>query len=335
MPDTDIVLNSEAKKVKKAVEFQGCAFHEGPCQPPDGIHPFTKAPNYESYADTKQRTNELSRLDIVVVEVWECRLRAAIAADEALGVAFSSFIRKVPFQYRDAFLGGRTEAVVRYYQACECAVRPISDICHACKKHRQRLLYLDKTSLYPYVNATQKYPVGHPLKPLNVPVEELFKYFGIAQVEILTPRNMAASRVADSKWEWPPYFQLVPFMCRENLPWRVPTRRWSNAVFYVYVSDSGKQSVEHGYRNQVKSSKKFTKCIIRLERHARCLASTWKSSLKKSWRLVASTMKCVSASALTRSPSDSTIARTVKSIAVLKSNSTKIVKKPALKLVVA
>ena len=53
-----------------------------------------------------------------------------------------------------------------------------------------KIKYYDFTSLYPWVNKTQEYPVGHPVFIHDVPPEELSRYFGIAQCVVLPPRNL-------------------------------------------------------------------------------------------------------------------------------------------------
>lgn len=106
------MLDSDAEKLKVAIEFHGCAFLGCDCQPPGAAHPFSKVPNHEVNENTKRRTMEISSLGVVVIEVWECKLKAALAANETLNIAFRSVVCKQPFLYRDSFFGGRTEAVV-------------------------------------------------------------------------------------------------------------------------------------------------------------------------------------------------------------------------------
>ena len=46
------------------------------------------------------------------------------------------------------------------------------------------------TSLYPWVNKTQEYPLGHPDIKTRVTVEEFPQYFGLAKVDILPPPEL-------------------------------------------------------------------------------------------------------------------------------------------------
>jgi len=53
----------------------------------------------------------------------------------------------------------------------------------------EQILYADVTSLYPWVNKTQEYPVGHPVI-ISQPEQSLENYFGIAKVDILPPEKL-------------------------------------------------------------------------------------------------------------------------------------------------
>ena len=46
------------------------------------------------------------------------------------------------------------------------------------------------TSLYPWVNKTQEYPVGHPEVLVNPEDQDIQHYFGIATVDILPPHDL-------------------------------------------------------------------------------------------------------------------------------------------------
>ena len=79
-----------------------------------------------------------------------------------------------PLKPRDAFFGGRTNAVKLYHHA----------------SGSEKIKYYDFTSLYPWVNKTQQYPVGHPVFLHNVPPQDLSRYFGIAQCSVLPPKDL-------------------------------------------------------------------------------------------------------------------------------------------------
>ena len=59
----------------------------------------------------------------------------------------------------------------------------------------EQIHYVDVTSLYPWVNKTALYPVGHPKILTNIDHTDISQYFGIAKVHVLLPsRVTSASR---------------------------------------------------------------------------------------------------------------------------------------------
>ena len=74
---------------------------------------------------------------------------------------------------RESFFRGRTNGSQLYYRT----------------KEDEKIEYVDFTSLYPWVNKTCKYPVGHP-EVITSDFKEIDQYFGIAKVRILPPRGL-------------------------------------------------------------------------------------------------------------------------------------------------
>ena len=79
-----------------------------------------------------------------------------------------------PLQPRDAFFGGRTNAVKLHH-----TVEP-----------NEKIHYVDVASLYPWVNKTRGYPVGHPSIIVNPEDQDIHNYFGMAKVDVLPPYNL-------------------------------------------------------------------------------------------------------------------------------------------------
>ena len=158
-------------------EFMGCLWHGCPtCYPhkrnqKHAIMP-DRSPN-EAYRATLEKLRRLHE-DYVVVEMWECKWRRLVQEDSSVKAFVEQLERVDPLEPREAFFGGRTGAVCLYYQ-----VSPGEEI------H-----YMDVTSLYPWVNKTQEYPLGHPEIKTQVTVEEFPNYFGLAKVTILPPPEL-------------------------------------------------------------------------------------------------------------------------------------------------
>ena len=87
---------------------------------------------------------------------------------------------------RSALYGGRTEAFKLYWKLNTGGSFKYIDIC----------------SLYPYVNKSKLYPIFHP-HIITRDFETIDKYFGIALVKILPPRNL--------------YIPVLPYRCNGKL----------------------------------------------------------------------------------------------------------------------
>ena len=61
---------------------------------------------------------------------------------------------------------------------------------HRVAAAREEIRYVDINSLYPYVNKTKAYPVGHPKILVNPEDHDIASYFGIPKVKILPPSNL-------------------------------------------------------------------------------------------------------------------------------------------------
>ena len=158
-------------------EFQGCFTHGCPtCYPnrhETHVRHFDRSLQ-DVYETSQQKIQRLQRQGYTVVQIWECewnRLKAT-SLDIRTFVAQLQFIE--PLNPRDAFCGGRTNAVKLYHH-----VTP-----------SQKIHYIDVTSLYPWVNKTCVYPKGHPRIISNPGHTDIHQYFGLIQCQILPPREL-------------------------------------------------------------------------------------------------------------------------------------------------
>ena len=131
----------------------------------------------EVYVATCVKMQTLRTEGYTVVEMWECQWKKQL---EDASSAASTFVKTLtladPLQPREAFFGGRTGAVALYAQADE--------------SKEEQIHYLDVTSLYPWVNKTAKYPIGHPTIITNSGHLDIGEYFGVAHVDILPPTGL-------------------------------------------------------------------------------------------------------------------------------------------------
>jgi hypothetical protein len=105
-----------------------------------------------------------------LVVLWECKWERLKREDKKLGDLVRSMKLAKPLDPRDAFFGGRTETFKLW-----------SD--------KGPILYHDVTSLYPWVNSTMRYPVGHPEIILS-DFKDISEYFGIIKCTVVPPRDL-------------------------------------------------------------------------------------------------------------------------------------------------
>jgi hypothetical protein len=105
--------------------------------------------------------------------IWEHEFHEEIKTNQAC----KDFIQGVDvsprLSARDSFYGGRTNCSWMYYKC----------------QDGEKILYVDFTSLYPYINVYARYPVGHP-EIITSNFLPLDQYFGIAKVTVNPPRHL-------------------------------------------------------------------------------------------------------------------------------------------------
>ena len=162
---------------KTAYEFNGCLYHGcTTCYPVRDVKHYA-APDrtvQELYNATVAKRDALLRAGYTVIEIWECQWDHQVNTNPSVKIFLASFDLVPPLEPREEFLGGRTGAVSL----------------HAVAGEGEEIRYTDITSLYPWVNKTSTYPVGHP-QIITQPVDQsIHSYFGIALVDILPPSGL-------------------------------------------------------------------------------------------------------------------------------------------------
>ena len=178
---------------KIAFEFLGCLWHGCPrCYPKKRNAPHAVMPDRTVNEVHRATTEKLKRLreasEVKKVKfIWECEWKSMVEDKEEVRKIVSGLEMVEPLVPREAFFGGRTGAVVLYHHAGP----------------GEQIHYMDVTSLYPWVNKTQEYPLGHPDIYTRVPVEDFERYFGLAKVDILPPADL--------------FHPVLPFRCGGKL----------------------------------------------------------------------------------------------------------------------
>ena len=160
-------------------EFHGCLWHGCPrCYPTMRSSKHVTHPDRtldELYRATQLKTQFLRLEGYTVVEQWECDWDRRVQTQPEIATFVQTLNLVPPLEPRDAFFGGRTGAVCLHATA---------------NSEEEAILYQDVTSLYPFVNKTGEYPVGHP-QIITQPRDQcLHHYFGVALVDILPPAQL-------------------------------------------------------------------------------------------------------------------------------------------------
>ena len=158
-------------------EFHGCLWHGCPkcCKTKRWSKYVVRSDRSldELYTATCHKTKRLQEAGYTVIEQWECQWTQQLKDDPAARAFVDQLKLVPPLEPRNAFFGGRTGAVSL----------------HAVAGPEEKILYVDVTSLYPWVNKTQVYPVGRP-EIIAQLCQSLEGYFGIATVDIFPPAEL-------------------------------------------------------------------------------------------------------------------------------------------------
>ena len=177
IPGTQIHVDGYCPDTHTVYEFQGCFTHGCPtCYP----NRHEKHPRHydrtmqDVYETTQDKVQQLTEQGYKVIQMWGCEWKHLKETQPEI----DSFVQGLdfipPLQPRDAFCGGRTNAVKLYHH-----VTP-----------GQKIHYIDVTSLYPWVNKTSRYPKGHPTFISQPGHTDIRPYFGLIQCQVLPPRDL-------------------------------------------------------------------------------------------------------------------------------------------------
>ncbi|XP_078364066.1 uncharacterized protein LOC144648356 [Oculina patagonica] len=171
-------------------EFHGCYYHSCPdCFPHrEEIHSrHIGVTMRDVYQRTLKKMVYLERQGYVVKQMWECSWKRMKQENEEIADFVRCLDLQPPLQPRDAFFGGRTNAIKLYHQVEE----------------GEEIRYIDFTSLYPFVNKTKEYPVGHPIFISSPSMDDWSQYFGLVRCTLLPPYNL--------------YHPVLPYRCQGKL----------------------------------------------------------------------------------------------------------------------
>ncbi|XP_068707788.1 uncharacterized protein [Montipora foliosa] len=112
--------------------------------------------------------------NIHIISIWGCEWFRLKKEDPQIKAFVDELTLVPPMNPRDAFFGGRTNAVHLYYEILE----------------GERIFYIDYMSLSLWTNKYAMYPVGHPEFIYNPDTTDLSGYFDLATCTVLPPTRL-------------------------------------------------------------------------------------------------------------------------------------------------
>ena len=244
IPGTNFHADGYCHDTQTVYEFQGCFTHG--CTT---CHPNRHEKHVRHYDRTMQDIYEISQHKVqqlreqgyTVVQIWECEWKRLKQTNPEIRSFVNNLELNDPLNPRDAFCGGRTNAVKLYHQ-----VTP-----------NQKIHYIDVTSLYPWVNKTSVYPKGHPTFISQPGHTDIHQYFGLIQCKVLPPRDLYHPVLPyrhDSKLLFP--------LCASCVKEEMPKRPWERSaecnhtdeqrvLTGTWCSPELDKAVDLGYRSPV------------------------------------------------------------------------------------
>ncbi|XP_032241520.2 uncharacterized protein LOC116620088 [Nematostella vectensis] len=172
-----IKVDGYADATNTVYQYQGCFYHGcSTCYKPDTLNPVTGTTMRELRDHTRAIELRVRALGYRYEEVWECEFDARLESEPQLRALVGDVENAKPLNPRDAFFGGRTNAINLHYKA---------DL-----EVQEQIRYYDFTSLYPWVNARCEYPVGHPDAIVTEDFADLRAYKGLVKARMLPPRDL-------------------------------------------------------------------------------------------------------------------------------------------------
>ena len=179
IPDSRYTVDGYDAQTNTVYEFQGCFWHGCPeCYPncSENHRRLEDRSMEEVYCYTQKKLQFLQDKGYNVVTIWECEWAKLKKERDEIKALVDTLDIVEPLNPRDAFCGGRTNAVKLYHLVDESL--------------GEKLKYYDFTSLYPFVNKNAEYPVGHPEILFQPGHTDISRYFGIAKCTVLPPEKL-------------------------------------------------------------------------------------------------------------------------------------------------
>ena len=121
---------------------------------------------------TRAKIQHLTALGYRVKEMWECEWQHMIQSDNHLKEFVETLDIITPLNPREAFFGGKTNAIKLHHKVEE----------------NEQIHYSDIILLYPCANLECEYPIGHPEFIDQPKTTDISRYYGLVKCKILPPQ---------------------------------------------------------------------------------------------------------------------------------------------------
>ena len=175
----NLLVDGFDARTSTVYEFNGCFFHGCIRCYPKQRFSVSRARGdrtlHELYDATQSKRKTLETAGYRVMTKWECDWDRECRDDDTLRTWLDDHPIVEPLQPRDAFFGGRTNAVKLH---------------HRVTAPGETIKYQDVTSLYPWVNKYGTYPIQHPTIITQIDHVDISRYFGVAKVTVQPPYGL-------------------------------------------------------------------------------------------------------------------------------------------------
>jgi hypothetical protein len=157
-----------------AYEFHGCLYHGCiKCYNPSTFNPLRRELMSVTYERHCERIAFIKKNTKRLHEIWECDWDSLVTSNDEIKKFVKRQSFREPLSIRDALFGGRTNAAKLYHKT----------------EHNEKIFHYDFTSLYPSVQRSKLYPVGHP-SIITENFKNVNSYFGFIKCKVLAPQNL-------------------------------------------------------------------------------------------------------------------------------------------------
>ena len=150
-------------------------------------HPHTGQSMNELYYLTKRREKHIrENLGIKLSTIWECEWKRMVRDNERLRDQIEEWDIKPRLDPRNAFFGGRTNAVKLYHKVSDESSTQKQKPWHK----KPKIGYIDVTSLYPTVLKYDEFVIGHPEVIIKPETLNVASYRGLVFCKVRPPRQL-------------------------------------------------------------------------------------------------------------------------------------------------